>query len=154
MLRMTKKAGYGLMAMRYMAEHAGAGALRAREIAAAYRIPPQLLAKSLQQLARAGLLRSQAGTSGGYSLSRPPQKISAFEVVRAIDGPLFIVSCDSGCELAARCTIKRPLARVNDSIFDQLRRLSVAELAEMPHPPELTTIETAGDRRESGERLQ
>jgi Rrf2 family protein len=130
MFRLTKKAGYGLMALKYIATYAGDGALRAREIAEAYSIPPQLLAKSLQRLAKAGIVRSQAGIKGGYSLPRPPQQISAFDIVRAIDGPLFLASCEIGCEMAERCTIKRPLARVNDSILDLLRRISVADLSE------------------------
>ncbi|MGC9224652.1 MAG: RrF2 family transcriptional regulator [Terracidiphilus sp.] len=128
MFRLTKKAGYGLMALKYIAAYAGGGSLRAREIAEAYNIPPQLLAKSLQRLAKAGIVRSQAGIKGGYSLSRPPQQISAFDIVRAIDGPLFFASCEKGCEIAARCTIKRPLAPVNESILDLLRRISVADL--------------------------
>ena len=77
MFRLTKKAGYGLMALKYIATYTGDGSLRAREIAEAYNIPPQLLAKSLQRLAKAGIVRSQAGIKGGYSLPRPPQQISA-----------------------------------------------------------------------------
>ena len=61
MLRLTKKADYGLMALKYLAEQAANGAQSAKEIAEAYHIPPQLLAKILQTLARAGLLVSHAG---------------------------------------------------------------------------------------------
>ena len=91
MLRLTKKADYGLMALRYLAEQPGAGAQSpaaqsAKDIAQAYHIPPPLLAKILQTLARAGLLVSHAGTNGGYALARPATQISAFEVIRAIDG--------------------------------------------------------------------
>ncbi|MGB7354014.1 MAG: Rrf2 family transcriptional regulator, partial [Acidobacteriaceae bacterium] len=73
------------------------------------------------------------GMSGGYSLLKNPHDISAFEVIHAIDGPLFITSCgtsDSGCDLTDSCTIKEPLARVNDSISDLLRRISISDLAE------------------------
>ena len=126
MFRLTKKAGYGRMALKYMATYAGDGALRAREIAEAYSISPQLLTKSLQRLAKAGIVRSRAGIKGGYSLPRPPRQISAFDIVRAIDGPLFLASCEKGCEMTKRRTIKRPLARVNGSILDLLRRISVA----------------------------
>jgi Rrf2 family protein len=135
MLRLTKKADYGLMALKYLAEHPDEVSLSARDIAQAYHIPPQLLAKILQRLAKVGILRSHAGMSGGYTLLKPPPEISAFEVIRAIDGPLFITSCGathSSCDLTDSCTIKEPLARVNDSISDLLRNISIADLAETP----------------------
>lgn len=142
MLRLTKKADYGLMSLKYLAEQAQAGprapmggsaAASAKAIAEAYHIPPQLLAKILQTLARAGLLVSHAGTNGGYALARPARDISAFEVIRAIDGPLFITSCitiHGTCDLHGTCTIKEPLRKVNDSITNLLSDLSIADLIE------------------------
>jgi Rrf2 family protein len=133
MLRLTKKADYGLMALKYLAEHSDATSLSAKDIAEAYHIPPQLLAKILQRLAKVGILRSHAGMNGGYSLLKPSREISAFEVIHAIDGPLFITSCGpshSGCDLTDSCTIKEPLSRVNDSISGLLRSISIADLVD------------------------
>jgi Rrf2 family protein len=142
MLRLTKKADYGLMALKYLAEQAllsgktgAASAQSAKDIAEAYHIPPQLLAKILQTLARQGILASHAGTNGGYALARPATEINAFEVIRAIDGPLFITSCitiHGTCDLAGHCTIKEPLRKVNDSIKDLLTGIIIADLAEVP----------------------
>ena len=144
MLRLTKKADYGLMALKFLAEQpsgppapgtesAGVTARSAKDIAQAYHIPPPLLAKILQTLARAGLLVSHAGTNGGYALARPAADISAFEVIRAIDGPLFITSCitiHGTCDLAGHCTIKEPLRKVNDSIKDLLSNFRISDLIE------------------------
>ena len=135
MLRLTKKADYGLMALKYLAEQVEVrpGAQSAKDIAEAYHIPPQLLAKILQTLAKGGLLVSHAGTNGGYSLAKPAKNISAFEVIRAIDGPLFITSCitiHGTCDLTNTCTIKEPLRKVNDSIKDLLSGISIADLTE------------------------
>jgi Rrf2 family protein len=132
MLRLTKKADYGLMALKYLAEQSG-GAHSAKDIAEAYHIPPQLLAKILQTLAKAGLLVSHAGTNGGYALAKPATEISAFEVIRAIDGPLFITSCitiHGACDLTSTCTIKEPLRKVNDSIKDLLSGIYIVDLVE------------------------
>jgi Rrf2 family protein len=143
MLRLTKKADYGLMALKYLAEQAmssSAAAASAKAIAEAYHIPPQLLAKILQTLAKSGLLVSHAGTNGGYALARAAHEISAFEVIRAIDGPLFITSCitiHGTCDLAGHCTIKEPLRKVNDSITSLLSDLSIADLMDpTDHPPD------------------
>src|ERR1700754_5222636 len=133
MLRLTKKADYGLMALKYLAEQQSGTAHSAKDIAEAYHIPPQLLAKILQTLAKAGILVSHAGTNGGYALARPAKQITAFEVIRAIDGPLFITSCitiHGTCDLAGHCTIKEPLRKVNDSIKDLLSAICISDLIE------------------------
>jgi Rrf2 family protein len=138
MLKLTKKADYGLMALKFLAEHPESSASSAKDIADAYGIPAQLLAKILQQLTKAGLLKSHAGMNGGYALSREARAISAYEVILAIDGPFFITSCTKGakgCELTPSCTIKEPLARVNDTIAGVLKSISIQDLAEHEHPP-------------------
>lgn len=137
MLKLTKKADYGLMAMKHLAEHRDVCAQNVREIAEAYRIPVPLLAKVLQQLARAGLVRSQTGPSGGYLLARDADAISAYEVVRAIEGPHFMASCvtiQGKCEIADCCTIKVPLQKLNDNIRDLLMEMRISHLCEGPVP--------------------
>ncbi len=137
MLKLTKKADYGLMALKYLAEHPETPALSAKDVADAYGIPAQLLAKILQRLTKTGLLRSHAGMNGGYALARDARQISAYEVIHAIDGPFFITSCTKGakgCDLTPSCTIKEPLARVNDTIAGVLKSISIQDLAEHVHP--------------------
>ena len=78
MLRLTKKADYGLMALKYLAEQArtanASAAQSAKDIAEAYHIPPQLLAKILQTLARAGCWsRTPAPTAATRWPVRPPR---------------------------------------------------------------------------------
>jgi len=133
MLKLTKKADYGLMALKYLAEHPEIPALSAKDIADAYGIPAQLLAKILQRLTKTGLLKSHAGINGGYALARDPHQISAFEVILSIDGPFFITSCTKGekpCDLHTNCTIKEPLARVNETIAGVLKSISIQDLTE------------------------
>ena len=145
MLKLTKKADYGLIAMRHLAEHADLGACSAKDLAEMYMIPQEALAKILQKLTKAGLLVSQYGTNGGYTLSRDPRLISAFEVIRAIEGPLFITSCSAAtddCEQSDRCTVREPLRRVSRSIEEVLNRLTIWEMTEPEHDsaPELVTL--------------
>lgn len=131
MLKLTKKADYGLMAMKHLAEHGHGTACSAKDVAESYGIPQEALAKILQRLVKAGLLVSQHGTNGGYTLARRPETISAFEVIRAIDGPLFITSCITvrgECGQSDRCTIREPLRRVNDSIEQVLKSISISEM--------------------------
>ena len=133
MLRLTKKADYALIAVKHLAEHAPVRAQSAKDIGEAYHIPVPLLAKILQQLTRAGILVSHSGINGGYSLERPATAITAFEVIRAIEGPLFITSCATlhgPCDLTACCTIKEPLQKLNDTIRDLLTGMRISDLCE------------------------
>ena len=135
MLKLTKKADYALMAMKHLAEHSTGGSRSAKDVADAYGIPPEALAKILQRLARAGLLQSQHGINGGYTLARAAHTISAFEVIQAIDGPLFITSCVTvrgECDQSDRCNIREPLRKVNDSIEAVLKRIKISHMREEP----------------------
>src|SRR5258708_34842800 len=93
MLKLTKKADYGLIAVKHLAEVGETGSCSAKDIAEAYEIPQSAMAKILQKLVKNGLLVSQQGMNGGYVLARGARNISALGGIKAIDCPLFINSC-------------------------------------------------------------
>jgi Rrf2 family protein len=132
MLRLSKKADYALLSMRHLAAHADRDAMPARELAETYDIPPELLAKVLQRLVRAGLLESHQGIRGGYGLARPASHISVADVIQAVDGPLTVTACsevDHTCDQYSKCNIRDPLWRIKDRIVAALAATSVSELA-------------------------
>ena len=135
MLKLSKKADYGLIALRHLATHFGKGSFSASDIAETYCISAPLLAKVLQKLARHGLVAARHGSSGGYTLAKNPSEISALEAISAIDGPLFITSCKTvrgDCEQTRTCTVREPLRRVNDSILQVLSSVTISQMAEEP----------------------
>jgi Rrf2 family protein len=138
MLRLSKKADYALMAMKHLAlrgDQGSQGSSSAREIAALYDIPIELMAKVLQRLVRRGLLASHQGTRGGYQLARRPAQISVADVIQAIDGPVTVTACstdDGQCEQFAKCNVRDPLWRVRERILTALGECTIAELAADP----------------------
>lgn len=72
--------------------------LTAQQIAEATRVPAGYLAKVLQGLSRAGLLHSQRGLGGGFSLARSPESLTMWEVVQAVDPIKRIFKCPLGFE--------------------------------------------------------
>jgi FeS assembly SUF system regulator len=131
MLKLSKKADYALMAVKHLASQERGGASSAAEIAEEFGISGTLLAKVLQKLARSGLVISRHGSGGGYQLARDPREISAFEVINAIDGPLAITSCTTThgeCGQAMTCTVREPLRRVNDSILQVLKAVTISQM--------------------------
>src|SRR5580700_5265945 len=123
MLKLTKKADYGLIALKHLATSGRIGAASAKEIADTYGIPLPLLAKILQKLTKTGLLVSVPGSSGGYKLAKRPQKISALEVIHAIDGPVILTACFTAhghCDQSEKCTVREPLRKVHEAIIHLL----------------------------------
>ncbi|MBI4475872.1 MAG: Rrf2 family transcriptional regulator [Acidobacteria bacterium] len=130
MLRLSKKADYGLIAMKHLAlrKHSSS----AREIAEQYDIPVELMAKVLQRLVRKGLLVSQQGTRGGYALARSPGAISIADVIQAIDGPVTMTACsvsDEECDQYSKCNVRDPLWRIKERIVTALSTCTIAEMA-------------------------
>jgi Rrf2 family protein len=145
MLRFTKRADYGLMAIHYIAAHGEDGAVSAKRIAEEFHIPPERLAKILQRLAKRKLIASHNGPKGGYVLMKSPEEITVGQVVRALEGPLRIVSCMSetdDCPQFSRCNLRRPVQKVQASVSRLLDTMTLAELAGEPAVPvtELATI--------------
>ena len=133
MLKLSKKADYALIAVRHLAKHGAGEACSASDISAACGISGTLMAKVLQKLAKAGLVVSRHGSGGGYQLARDAAEINVFEVINAIDGPLTITSCVTTrgeCEQALTCTVKEPLRRVNDSILQILKTVTISQMSE------------------------
>src|SRR2546425_5456871 len=128
MLRFTKRADYGLMAIHYIAVHDDVGAVSAKRIAEEFGIPPELLAKILQRLAKRRLIVSQNGPKGGYVLTRHPSDISVGEVVRALEGPISIVSCldHGGWPQEARCDPRRPRQKLQTGVSPLLEPIGLA----------------------------
>jgi Rrf2 family protein len=132
MLKLTKKADYGLIALKHLALRPESESASAKDIADAYGIPSPLLSKILQKLARQGFLRSEHGTNGGYRLARDPAKVSALEVIRAIDGPIILTSCftdHSECHHSERCSVREPLRKVHEGILRLLASITISDIS-------------------------
>ena len=72
MLRLSKKTDYALIALKDLAAGPTGASSSAREIAARYDIPVELMAKVLQRLAKSGVLASHQGNARRLP-SRPPR---------------------------------------------------------------------------------
>lgn len=124
---LTKKACYGLVAVRYLARHVRKRALSATDLARLYDFPQEMLAKILQQLARAGVLLSHHGIRGGYVLARDARQISVLEVIKASEGSQNSVrkQRDSSDKQSAHDSLLRS---ANESIEKVLNRISVRDI--------------------------
>jgi Rrf2 family protein len=88
-VRVSAKVDYALRAMLELA--AADGLVKGERVATAQAIPQRFLENILLDLRHAGLVASQRGVEGGYSLGRPAAEISVADVIRAVEGPLASV---------------------------------------------------------------
>ena len=88
MLSITTKSPYALSALVELHRQGGASPVPIAELARRREIPVQFLEQLFATLRRAGILRSQRGVKGGYSLARPAGEITVLELVELLDGPL------------------------------------------------------------------
>jgi len=132
MVRLSKKAEYGLIAIRHIASHRGE-VVTAKEISEAYRIPFELLAKVLQRLAKAGLVVSHQGVHGGYTLARHPDEVRVAAIINAVEGsqPVIAQCLSQGpdsCDVFSVCTIKSPLTKVQANIDRAFYDMTLSEI--------------------------
>src|SRR5712692_5135636 len=145
MFKLSKKADYGLIAVKHLAMHRQQHACSASEIAEEYGISATLMAKVLQKLAHGSLVAAKHGSSGGYQLAKDPSHISALDVISAIDGPVLITSCVlslDNSETTERCSVKEPLRRVNESILSVLSAVTISQMSEDPQERSLVALRT------------
>jgi len=131
MLKLTKKADYGLISLKHLATRPGSSS--AKEISDTYGLPLPLLSKVLQKLTRSKFLASEHGTNGGYRLARDPWTITALEVIRSIDGPVFLTSCyteTGSCGVSSKCNIREPLRKVHEGIQTLLQNMTIADMCD------------------------
>ena len=87
-MKLSRSVGYALVAVGHIAQSPSSDLITAKTIAKEHKIPLNYLLKILQQLVQAKMLNGTRGRNGGFSLQRPPTKITLLNIVEAIDGPL------------------------------------------------------------------
>lgn len=136
MLRMGKLTDYGTVLLALLASYSG-GRQTASQLAGCSGIALPTVSKLLKQLQRAGLVNSERGLHGGYSLARRPQDISAAAILEALEGPMALTTCsiDHGqCGIEGSCRVGSAWQRVNQAIHQSLQAITLSELAGMEKP--------------------
>ncbi|MFA4871874.1 MAG: Rrf2 family transcriptional regulator [Patescibacteria group bacterium] len=129
----TTKTEYGIRAMVFLAKKKNKKPVSLSQIAREEHISQPYLERLFAKLRADDLVMSAKGTSGGYYLAREPKKISIFEVVEALDGPLAVFYCVSGdnnsflCS-SGKCLTQKIWHELQRNIIHTLRRFTLADL--------------------------
>lgn len=139
MLRISRLTDYGTLVLARLAADE-AHLTSAAELAAATGIALPTVSKLLKRLAKAGLVKSTRGAQGGYRLSRAASRISAADIIDALEGPVHITECsasDSNCDFESVCNVGGAWQRINVAIRRALGDVNLIDLqrtkAPVPH---------------------
>jgi Rrf2 family protein len=146
-VRVTAKADYAVRALLELTV-AEKGPLKGERIAQAQDIPLKFLENILIDLRHAGIVRSQRGADGGYWLSRPADRITIGEVIRAVDGPLASVRGEAPEDLAydgAAEHLQTVWIAVRASLREVLDELTLADVVAGRLPTRLRRLIDAPD---------
>jgi Rrf2 family nitric oxide-sensitive transcriptional repressor len=150
MLRLNLSTDYALRTLLLLATRPEES-VSAREVAEFYSISADHVAKVAQHLAHAGLVRAGRGRGGGLRLGRPPEAITVGEVVELFEGPVALLECVSRkgvCVIQPGCRLRRVLAAAGQRLMEDLRAVTLAELAG-PRAEPLVRLQALGVSREA-----
>ena len=131
---LSQKARYALRALFVLGAHDSAEPMMIADIAERANVPRKFLEQILLEMKNRGIVHSQRGKFGGYSLGRQPEDIAFAEVLRVIDGPLALSPCASvtayrkcdDCEDEVTCAIRKVLLAVRDATAEILEQHTLA----------------------------
>ena len=129
-MRLSKRGRYGLLAMIALARRPDA--LTTSEVIAEEEdVSKKYLDEILGGLRAAGLLKAHRGPGGGYSLARPAARITAADVVEALEGEIAVVPCvgdGDACKRADRCPARGVWQATSKAIRRELGAQTLARL--------------------------
>lgn len=122
---------YGLIALKHIASLPEGDLANARDIAARFCLPPNLLAKILQNLSQSGIIEAQKGSGGGYRMAKDPGEVTLAQVFESIEGPVHMVMCtstDGCCSIEDRCTVKNGLTSLEQKFYEFFDTVTLADV--------------------------
>jgi len=135
MIRISTRGRYALRAMVDLAQHGGDGPVSRQELAERQEISADYVAQLFGTLQAAGLVEGVKGPGGGYRLTRDAAKITAADVVQAVEGPLAVVHCalpgpngEPACDRVDRCVAHLLWTQLSEAMMDVLSAASLEDL--------------------------
>jgi len=130
MLKLTRKVEYALLALRHMQQKPEGIVTNTKEISIKYDIPLQILAKTLQQLARENIIGAVQGPTGGYKITSDLNEINMIQFFEKLEGPMGMMNCfhDTDCSQLGACIIKSPMEQINGKLRNFFSKMTLNEV--------------------------
>lgn len=131
-MKISTRSRYGLRFMVYLGAKYAHGSIHLNEVAENEKISEKYLEQIVPYLRSAGLVDSQRGNTGGYRLSKSPDKISLKDIIEPLEGNVILVDCSKrkacGCELKDICATRDMWSSLADTIANHLDNTKLSSL--------------------------
>ena len=130
-MQITRQSEYAIKTLLELARLPAGQTLRTQEISQRQEVPEVFLKKTIQLLARGGLIATQRGAQGGVRLNVPADRITIVDIIQAIEGKLAINPClaeGCHCQNESFCQIRGILQRAQKAMIDELSRETLQDI--------------------------
>jgi len=131
-MQISRAGEYGVLGLLHLIRQPADQPVMIESVSRDGSIPKSFLAKIFQDLARAGILRSQRGAGGGFLLARSAEEITILDVIEAIDGRIALQRClgdEPECDRRDSCALCVLFEQAQDRLKEVFAQTSLAELA-------------------------
>lgn len=132
-MQLTRSVSYAVGILLQLHGNKTAGPMTAARISKGCKFPPRFLYRVLRRLVDAGLTTGVSGPGGGYSLAKPPSKITLLEVVNAVEGEQEAARLTPvrAKQRKAINSINQLCERNQQAFQNQLKRVTLSRLAKL-----------------------
>ncbi|MGD9369478.1 MAG: RrF2 family transcriptional regulator [Desulfobacteraceae bacterium] len=132
-MKLSTRSRYGTRLMVDLAQHYDQGPVQIRDIARRQDISVKYLEQLIIPLKKAGFITSVRGPKGGHLLSKPPERITAGDIVRVLERDIGLVQCIKNpkvCDRIKTCPTRKLWEMAYLALYDQLNGVTLAELVQ------------------------
>ena len=143
---LSQTSEHALRAVLFLARTRDEGLVSAERVATAIGAPPNYLAKTLNALAKAGVVESMRGATGGFRLAYEPGELTLAQVVEPFDDPQSRGVCllgDRPCTSHQPCASHGKWMEVSAQVWEPLRTTTIQQLLGSQAKPISATLRFA-----------
>lgn len=143
-MKISTKGRYGLRIMTDLAVNGNEGCVALKDIAEREHLSEKYLEQIINQLSKAGLVKSLRGAKGGYHLTREAEKITVEDILKATEGSLAPVACaeDNGkCQNYCDCVTSFIWTEIYKATIGVVSSITLKDLALRSSQIEKTELE-------------
>jgi len=130
-MKITKASDYALRVVGFFASAEKNRYYMRNELSEICNVPDSFLGKILQNLVKSGILESERGKRGGFKMSKNPEEVTVYDIIRSVEGDIVINEClveGNTCKISGNCKIHNILDQVRCNLINELKRFSISDL--------------------------
>ncbi|HEY0551002.1 MAG TPA: Rrf2 family transcriptional regulator [Verrucomicrobiae bacterium] len=131
-MQITRAGEYAVLGLMCLARRPASSVVMIEEVSREEHIPKSFAAKIFQSLVKGGLVKSNRGSGGGFTLLKSARNITVLEVIEAIEGKIAFQRClaedEPKCEHHGGCALCGLFEEAQDRVKDVFSRTTLADL--------------------------